>query len=208
MTAVMATPLAAERRAAVIAALARIRKTAGSAAHPDAAAIAEIKAVTRALAAQRHLWERKDFPIAPGQVWGVYEVNEDADGRFALYASAAHPGHRQPPHNHTTWACIAGVRGIEVNRLFRRVKGGAEPGPAELEQTGELSLGQGDVFFLGPDDIHTIDIIQPDDAMHLHLYGLGFPHLDRRMRYDLQAGALRGTCNYFPVFSDIPKIPN
>ena len=197
-----AAALAAERRAAVKQTLARIRPAAGHAAMPDAAAIDTIKLATRELAAQSWLWALPDFPIAQDRVWGVYEVSEDPDGRFAVYASAARPGHSQPPHNHTTWACIAGVTGIELNRFFRRVDAGAVPGPAQVEQIAEQNLGAGDVCFLGPDDIHTIDILQPGDAMHLHLYGLGFPRLDKRVRYDRQAR----TCDYFPVFSDIPKI--
>ena len=195
-------PLFAERRAAVNAVLERIRRAVGDTKVPDIAAIESIKAATRELAAQHHLWDLGDLPIAKGQVWGIYELNEDADGRFAVYASAAHPGHRQPPHNHTTWACIAGVSGVEVNGLYRRVSGGTRPGPMALEQTGELSLGRGDVFFLGAEDIHTIEIIPPEDAMHLHVYGLGFPHLDKRIRFDLPTG----TCEYFPVFTDIPKL--
>jgi len=194
--------LAGERRAAVDAALARIRRAADGPAELSPAAIEEVQATVLALAHQRHLWALKDFPIPAGQLWGVYEVNQDADGRFAMYASAAHPGHSQPPHNHTTWACIAGVSGVEKNILWRRISGGVKPGPAVVEQTRELSLGPGDVFFLGPDDIHTIEVMGPHDAMHLHVYGLGFPCLDRRIRYDVYAG----TCSYFPVFKDIPKI--
>ena len=193
--------LALARRAAVDMALTRIRRAAGTDELLHPAAVEEVKAAVLDLARQRQLWVLPDFPIPAGQLWGVYEVNEDADGRFAVYASAAHPGHSQPPHNHTTWACIAGVTGVEKNVLWRRVSGGDQPGTAVVEQTQTLSLGPGDVFFLGPDDIHTIEVMAPDNAMHLHVYGLGFPHLDRRIRYDTAAG----TCSYFPVFKDIPK---
>ena len=194
--------LALERQTAVDAALARIRRAAGSDPLPHPPAVEEVKAAVLDLARQRHLWALQDFPIPAGQLWGVYEVNEDADGRFAVYASAAHPRHSQPPHNHTTWACIAGVTGVEKNILWQRMSGGDQPGPAIVEQTQTLSLGPGDAFFLGPDDIHTIEVMAPGDAMHLHVYGLGFPYLDKRMRYDVSAG----TCDYFPVFRDIPKI--
>lgn len=202
MGAVNAKALAGERRAAVHAALARIRRVADTPAALATEAIAEVQAAVLALAQQRHLWDLRDFPIPAGQLWGVYEANEDADGRFAVYASAAHPGHSQPPHNHTTWACIAGVTGVEKNVLWRRVSGGAAPGPAVVEPVRELALGPDDVCFLGPDDIHTIEVLAPGDAMHLHVYGLGFPHLDRRIRYDLPTRS----CSYFPVFRDIPKI--
>jgi len=197
-----ATELARERRALVTTALAAVRAAAGDAAHPSAAARDTIKGVLAGLAAQAHLWTLENFPIAAGAVWGVYEVSEDPDGRFALYASAAHPGHAQPPHNHTTWACIAGVYGVEVNRLYRIVAGGHEPGPAQLELASEIPLGAGDQIFLGPDAVHDIRVIEPATAMHLHLYGLGLPHLDKRLRHD----PTTDTCQYFPVFTGIPKL--
>jgi len=197
-----AAMLKQERRAQVNAALAAVRAAAGASASPDAAAVATIKTILASLAAQRHLWELEDFPIPAGQVWGVYEVSEDPDGRFALYASAARPGHAQPPHNHTTWACIAGVYGVEVNRLYKIVDGGAMPGPARIELAAEIPLGKGDEIFLGPDEVHDIRVVEPETAMHLHLYGLGLPHLDRRLKHDMAAG----TCQYFPVFTGIPKL--
>jgi predicted metal-dependent enzyme (double-stranded beta helix superfamily) len=194
--------VAEARRVAVAAALVRIRRAAGTHVSLPAPAVEEVKAAVLELAQQRHLWALKDFPIPEGQLWGVYEVNQDADGRFAVYASAARPGHSQPPHNHTTWACISGVTGVEKNVLWQRVSGGDRPGPAQVEPTLELSLGADDVFFLGPEDIHTIEVLAPGDAMHLHVYGLGFPYLDKRIRYDTASG----TCSYFPVFKDIPRV--
>lgn len=194
--------LAEERRALVRDALAEVRSVAAASPVPQGAAIEKIKQTLGALAARKHLWDLRDFPIPAGQLWGVYEISEDEDGRFALYASAAHPGHAQPPHNHTTWACIAGVTGVEVNRLYRVLEGGKQAGPGRVELASEIPLGEGDLIFLGPDAIHDIRVAEPVTAMHLHLYGLGLPHLDKRLRFDMAAG----TCEVFPVFSDIPKI--
>jgi len=194
--------LAEERRARVREALAEVRAVAATSQVPQGAAVEQIKQALAGLAARKHLWDLRDFPIAAGQLWGVYEISEDEDGRFALYASAAHPGHAQPPHNHTTWACIAGVTGVEINRLYRVLEGGQQAGPGRVEMAREIPLGEGDLIFLGPDAIHDIRVIEPATAMHLHLYGLGLPYLDKRLRFDMAAG----TCEVFPVFSDIPKI--
>lgn len=191
-----------ERRAAVTKALAAVRAAAGTTAHPSASARDAIKGVLAGLAAQQHLWPIEDFSIVSGAAWGVYELNEDPDGRFALYASAAHPGHAQPPHNHTTWACIAGVCGLEVNRLYRILDGGRAPGLSRLEIASEIPVGAGDQIFLGPDAVHDISVAPPATALHLHLYGRGLPHLERRLRHDLVAG----TCQYFPVFTGIPRM--
>lgn len=191
------------RRAQVEAALTRVRAAVGDRPHdptPEAAQL--LRTILTDLAADAKLWAVEDFPIGGDRLWGVYEVHEDPDGRFALYASAAHPGHAQPPHNHTTWACIAGVAGVEINRLYRIDAGGRIPGPSRLTKVAEIPVGPGDSIFLGPDDVHDICVAEPESAMHLHLYGLGLPRLDRRLRHDLTAG----TCEYFPVFSGIPRL--
>lgn len=196
------TERARERRVRVADTLAQVRAAAGDAASPDAAAAQAITRALQALAAHAHLWSFDDFPIPDDRPWGVVEVSEDADGRFALYASAARPGHAQPPHDHTTWACIVGVSGVEVNRRYRIVAGGREPGPARIELADERPLGPGDTIFLAADDVHDISVAPPGDAMHLHLYGRGLPHLTRRLRHDVAAG----TCEYFPPFTGIPRL--
>ena len=52
----------------------------------------------------------------------VYRLSEDLGGRYALYLSTGLPGKSQPPHDHTTWAIIAGVEGVERNVFFTRGK--------------------------------------------------------------------------------------
>lgn len=196
------TPIARERRARVAETLAAVRAAAGDASSPGPRAAQAIERTLRGLAAHAHLWSLADFPIPADRLWGVVEVSEDADGRFALYASAARPGHAQPPHDHTTWACIAGVAGVEVNRMYRIVEGGRAPGPARIELARTVPLGPGDSIFLAPDDVHDIAVAEPADAMHLHLYGRGLPHLVHRLRHDVAAG----TCDRFPPFTGIPRL--
>jgi predicted metal-dependent enzyme (double-stranded beta helix superfamily) len=149
-------------------------------------------AALQQLAARAELWPAEDFPIPDGQVWKAYTLHEDADGAYAMYAVPMHPGHAQPPHDHTTWALIAGVRGREHNRLYRRPVPGAH---APLELQGEITVGQGTALALGPDDIHAIEVPGPDDALHLHLYGRGLSQLTQRHLFDLQTSAPRD----FPV---------
>lgn len=145
-------------------------------------------AVLQGLAARTELWPARDFPIPEGQLWKAYTLHEDADGAYAMYAVPMHPGHAQPPHDHTTWALIAGVHGREHNRLYRRPVAGSS---APLELLGEITVGSGNVLALGPEDIHAIEVPGPADALHLHLYGLGLPLLTQRQLFDPQTGAAR-----------------
>ena len=59
------------------------------------------------LATQSDLFPAEHFKVF-GSKGTIYHLAEDPDGRFALYGSAGVPGKYQPPHNHTTWATIAG----------------------------------------------------------------------------------------------------
>ncbi len=145
-------------------------------------------AVLQRLADRAALWPAEDFPIPDGQVWKAYTLHEDTDGTYAMYAVPMHPGHAQPPHDHTTWAVIAGVHGLEHNRLYRRP-------PAEvaapLELLGEITVGGGVALALGPQDVHAIEVPGPSDALHLHLYGRGLPLLTQRQLFDPLTGAAR-----------------
>src|SRR5688572_26682502 len=77
------------------------------------ASLEAIKAELIALATQSDLFPREHFASIPGRTGTIFHLAEDLDGRFALYGSAGVPGKAQPPHDHTTWASIAGVYGDE-----------------------------------------------------------------------------------------------
>jgi hypothetical protein len=82
------------------------------------AALAAIEAELIALGARADLFPLADFPVPAGRTGEIYRLSEDADRRFALYASAGVPGKAQPPHNHTTWAVIAGGAWRRTQRVL------------------------------------------------------------------------------------------
>jgi hypothetical protein len=94
------------------------------------AALDRIRETLIALATRTELFPDASFPIPAGAVGRAYRLAEDPDHRFALYASAGSPGRAAPPHNHTTWAVIAGVYGEEHNVFYRRTddRSGHVPG--------------------------------------------------------------------------------
>jgi predicted metal-dependent enzyme (double-stranded beta helix superfamily) len=107
------------------------------------AALAEIKGALVDLARAEDLFPPDEFTIPDGAPARLYRLAEDADHRFALYAAANRPGRSAPPHNHTTWAAIAGVRGREHNVFYQRVDNGEVPGEGRLQETGALTVVSG-----------------------------------------------------------------
>src|SRR6185312_11958285 len=84
--------------------------------------LGEIAGRLEALAAQSHLWSEEQYRSpTEAERQRRYLVNEEPDRTFALYLSVMCRGRRVPPHNHTTWACIAAVDGCETNYIYDRL---------------------------------------------------------------------------------------
>ena len=152
------------------------------------AALDEIKSALIDLARRGELFPPDEFIIPDGDPSRLYRLAEDADHRFALYVAANRPGRSAPPHNHTTWAAIAGVRGREHNVFYRRVDNGEVPGEGVLRETGALTVVPGNAVSFLPDDFHTIELVGDEPGLHLHLYGLSLEWLPARVTFESPAG--------------------
>lgn len=149
----------------------------------------KIGGLLASLASRADLFPQEEFPL--GADGGIYRLSEDPDHRFALYASAGGAGKKVPPHNHTTWAIIAGVHGAERNVVYERLDNGAREGFVQLREAPakEKTLRGGDVIAYLPDDFHHIETpVGSGDALHLHFYGLSLEQLPDRVTVDLAAG--------------------
>src|SRR6266566_8170604 len=152
------------------------------------AALEQIREKLIALASRTELFPEASFPVPSGKPGRGYRLAEDADHRFALYASAGAPGRAAPPHNHTTWAAIAGVYGEEHNVFYRRADDRSVPGEGRLERTHELTVVRGNACTLMPDDFHTIETRGPRPGLHLHMYGMSLEHLPERITFAQESG--------------------
>ncbi len=151
------------------------------------------------LARRTELFPQDEFPI--GSDGGIYRLSEDPDHRFTLYASAGGPGKKVPPHNHTTWAIIAGVHGAERNVVYDRLDNRDRADFVQLRENAakEKTLRTGDVIAYLPDDFHHIETpAASGNALHLHFYGLSLEHLPERVMVDPAGKAKR--------FMSTPKI--
>src|SRR5690348_13618497 len=164
------------------------------------AALEALKPVLIALAAKADLFPPEHFAVAGGNTGRVYRLAEDPDGRFALYASAGVPGKAQPPHNHTTWAVIAGVFGDEHNVFYERIDNRDAPGTGRIRKTGELTVRRGNACAFLPDDFHTIEVTGGKPSLHLHLYGMSLENLPQRIYFSSAEGGR------YTVFGAPPNI--
>src|SRR4051812_36047688 len=152
----------------------------------------KIGGLLSSLAGRADLFPQDEFPLGPDG--GIYRLSEDPDHRFALYASAGGPGKKVPPHNHTTWAIIAGVRGEERNVVYDRLDNGAQADKVQLREATakEKTLRNGDVIAYLPDDFHHIETpVGSGTALHLHFYGLSLEHLPDRVSVDMASGTAK-----------------
>ncbi len=152
------------------------------------AALERIKAELIALASRTELFPSGHFANVPGRAGTIYHLAEDADGRFALYGSAGVPGKAQPPHNHTTWASIAGVFGDEHNVFYERSDGGENPAEGRLKKMHELTIRRGTACAMLPEDFHAIEVTSKSESLHLHLYGKTLEDLPDRITFPSSAG--------------------
>ncbi len=188
------TTLSEQRRAAVAAALADVRQLLAGGA-PDRAALAAITARLEALAAQKALFTRADFPPPEaGQGVGAstrYRLNAaDGDEGLALYLNSILPGKTTQPHNHTTWAVIVAVEGQELNRLYDRTDDGSDPAQAQIRLAREFTVEPGASIAFLPDDVHSIHVVGESPTLHFHLYGKPLERLTGRIGIDPVTGAV------------------
>lgn len=168
----------------------------------------KIGGLLASLASRAELFPQDEFPL--GGDGGIYRLSEDPDHRFALYASAGGAGKKVPPHNHTTWAIIAGVHGAERNVVYERLDNGAQEGVVQLREAPakEKTLRRGDVICYLPDDFHHIETpAGSGDALHLHFYGLSLEHLPDRVSVDMATAAAKRYMAKAKILTPLLSVP-
>lgn len=185
--------IASQRHAAVAAFIAEARYLLERAQQIDSETLQPVACALERLGIQRELFPAEHFPISAENPAQVYRLSEDLDGRYALYVSAGQAGKAQPPHDHTTWAIIAGITGNERNVFYRR-EATEDPTRDTLTETGRSDVVAGTSVTLLPHDVHTIELIDNVPGLHLHFYGLALDRLTHRVVFEAPEG---GTYRHF-----------
>ena len=150
----------------------------------DQAGVERIKQRLLRLAEREDLFPDEDFPSPDAASSSLmYRIAQD-DDRLALYIQTVGKGVSAPPHEHTTWAVIVGMRGRELNRLYGPCAGEGEP---RVQHEVVVERGTG-VAMLG-DDVHSIHI--EGASANFHCYGLALERLSGRRFWNTQHGEWR-----------------
>jgi predicted metal-dependent enzyme (double-stranded beta helix superfamily) len=146
-----------------------------------------IRPLARRAALSKATWlEKRMYHADATQGFGVYLLHEEPDHTLAILAVSwlAHRG--APPHDHGTWAVIAGVDGPEKNEFFERVDDRTRRGHARLKQVGEKMCRVGDVVVMPEGMIHGVRNETDEVTVSLHIYGKHINYTGRS-QFDLES---------------------
>jgi len=153
--------------------------------------LAAVRPLALRAAESRELW-LEDYMLSPDheQGFSLFPLHEEPDHSLAVFAFSWLPNRGTPPHDHGTWAVVAGVMGPEWNTFWRRHDDGAHPGHAKLERIGAKMFLPGEVLAMPTGTIHQVWNQTDAVTVSLHIYGMHINHTGRS-QFDPDTGTVK-----------------
>ena len=148
----------------------------------DTAMAEAVPEFTQRMLLMKHNWLRPHMCIphpTDRNRAGIHTLHEEPDHSLAIFVVTWLPGDETPPHDHGTWAVIAGLEGHETNHWWRRLDDGSIPGFANVERSGRQRVGAGTMVSMPGDAIHSLHNDSGDKSVTLHLYGVNVDFTNR-----------------------------
>jgi predicted metal-dependent enzyme (double-stranded beta helix superfamily) len=169
----------------------------------DAAMAAAVPEMVKRLVLMKHNWLHAYMcqpNAADPNSAGIHKLHEDDDHTLGVFVVTWLPGDETPPHDHGTWAVIAGLEGSETNHRWKRVDDGRVPGYADVRRERSERIDAGTIVSMAPDTIHSLHNDSGGQSVTLHVYGVNVDFTDRH-KFDPVAhsmapyrfGATKGT---------------
>jgi len=147
--------------------------------------ISRVGPLAKRLALEKTWLEQKHYQTNPEQGFASYMLYEEPDHSLAIFVVNWLPGRGAPPHDHGTWAVVAGVEGVEKNVSYRRVDDRAQPDHAELEVKKVTMAGPGHLVCMKTGGIHSVHNETDSLSISLHTYGKHVNYTGRS-QFDLE----------------------
>lgn len=133
--------------------------------------IGKVGPLAQRVVADRSWLQPKYYEADEEQGFGVYLLHEEPDHSLAVILVNWLPGRGTPPHDHGTWAVVAGIEGTERNARYKRVDDGSRPDYAELELKQDFDANEGELVCMKTGGIHKVTNETDRMTLSLHTYG-------------------------------------
>jgi predicted metal-dependent enzyme (double-stranded beta helix superfamily) len=147
--------------------------------------ISHVGPLAQRLAVEKGWLQQKHYETDAEQGFGAHLLHEEPDHTLAVFVVNWLPGRGAPPHDHGTWAVVAGVEGIERNIRYRRLDDGSRPGYAELEVKHDFNADAGELICMKTGGIHAVRNESDRVTLSLHTYGIHINYTNRS-QFDLE----------------------
>lgn len=147
--------------------------------------LTEVEPVAKTLALDKGWLRPEHYNTDPEQGFGVHVLHEEPDHTLAVFLVAWEPGKGAPPHDHGTWAVVAGVEGDERNIVYQRVDDRSRDGYAVLEVKHDFTIADGEVISMRTGGMHSVLNETDKITLSLHTYGKHLNHTGRS-QFDLE----------------------
>jgi len=139
------------------------------------------------LAMEKHWLGQKHYETDPEQGFGTHLLREEPDHTLAVFVVSWLPGRGAPPHDHNTWAVVAGVEGVERNIRYQRLDDGSRSGYAELKVKHDFNACEGELICMKTGGIHAVRNETDKVSLSLHTYGKHVNYTNRS-QFDVETG--------------------
>ncbi len=117
-----------------------------------------------------------------------YVYYRNRDDSLLIYGVLFRRGHPTPVHDHVTWGLIGVQSGRQRTIRYRRLDDGSVAGHCSVEVVADEVLTRGAVYpLLPPHDIHRIEVLEPEEALSVHVLGADLRRQRRRI-FDVESG--------------------
>lgn len=156
----------------------------------ESAIFDRLNPLAKRLATDRSWLKPEHYHIDAEQGFGVHLLHEEPDHALAVFVVAWGPGKGAPPHDHGTWAVVAGVEGSERNIVYKRLDDRSKSDYAEIAVKDDFLIVGGEVIAMKSGGIHSV--INESDAVSVSLHTYG-KHLNYtgRSQFDTETNAKR-----------------